>query len=487
MTTTFSGPELRRLLAAVFVGAVVFRVALFYSGFVEVVYDTYDSWEYRDLAWSMLQHGTFGLEGVPKMNRTPGYPGFLAVLFSLFGGSRVAVTGAQVALDAVTCVMVVHIAVAMRLRRAAIAGVALLAVSCLFTAIYSMMMMTEVVYTFLITAALWALATSPRPPAETFFHATLGRVVLSAAAIGCAILVRPALVPPAMLFGAFVVGAGILRPPLRSDFWRAIRQPLAFAMVVALIVMPWLLRNYVVFHDEFTRGGNDQLTLFGYKTDILTYRHWYTKEFSGYLYSNEEPFVMTKGYRPPELARHVYPEEKADLERAFAALEPQLLLGDQPLEPASLQEFARITDNRYRAAARLHVTAPLSRALRIWVSPRISAFWKDTSGLNSSRTLVASFTAYDLLYVVPGFVGLLWGFHRVTPVGFWFVLAMILGHTWMYSVWLPMPQSRYAIPLFPFIALAAGMFLHQVSVRRAAADDIVPGAQGVPAGGGRQL
>src|SRR4051812_48546717 len=110
MTDEMTPREERRLLAAVFFGAIAFRAAFFFSGLTEVVYQTYDSWEYHDLGLSMLRHGVFGIDGVPRMNRTPGYPGLLALIFGTVGGSQFAVTAVQVTLDALTCVMIVQIA-----------------------------------------------------------------------------------------------------------------------------------------------------------------------------------------------------------------------------------------------------------------------------------------------------------------------------------------------------------------------------------------
>lgn len=452
------------LLTLVFVGAVLFRVALYASGLVEVVYLTYDSGEYRDLARSLVDHGLFGSKGVPKMNRTPGYPAFLAAVFSLFGASRFAVTSAQVVLDSLTCVMVVHIAMVMRLSRPAVMTAAVLAITCLYTAVYSMMMMTEVLYTFLITASLWALATSPTPKPGTLFNATTGRVMLSAAALGCGILVRPALAPMTALFAALVLGAGCLR----NGTWRVplpvLRQCLAFGAVLLVIVVPWMLRNYVVFHEEFAKGRDD-VTLFGYKTDIPIYRHWFSNEVRSYLYSNEEPFLMLQPHRAPLAARYVYPEEKGDIQRLFAKLEREIVTGSQPVEAATLREFERIAEKRFQAAPRLHVTAPLSRVVKLWATPRIASFWRDTSGFNSSLPMVAGFTAYNLVYVLPGILGIVCGLHRKNPVVFLFVLAMVVGHTWMYTIWLPMPQSRYAIPLFPLLVLAAGTLVHYVTGR----------------------
>src|SRR5262249_44150723 len=149
--------ERRAWLVGTFVIGVIFRVWLFFSKVVSLHILTPDSPEYRALAESLLRYGVFGFEGAPKMNRTPGYPGFLAAIFATLGRSDHPVMGVQLALDALTCVLIVDIALRLRLNRAGIAMAALSSALGLFTAGQCVQVMTETLFTFGLTAAVWVL------------------------------------------------------------------------------------------------------------------------------------------------------------------------------------------------------------------------------------------------------------------------------------------------------------------------------------------
>ena len=447
-----------RLLLTTWASAVAFRLLLHVVPLVDIEFSTHDSWEYANLASSLAHYGVFGLDGLPKMNRTPAYPGFLAAIFATLGSSPLVVIALQVALDALTCVMVVHMALALRLRRAAVAAVAILAVTCLYTAAYSLRMMTEVLYTFLIVAAVWVLvATRVR---LGLFETTTRRVAVAGLLLGCGVLTRPALAPPTALFAVLLCGWAVVRSPHAVLQWRNLRQLLAYGLAAAVVIAPWMLRNYTVFHAEYTKPDHSQVTLLGYKTDVATYRHWYSPQFLKYKRSNEEPFVMNSSRRPPIVVRYAYPGEQEDLRRAFAVLEADLE-SPEALPSGTLDAFDHIADHRYAAAPRLHVTAPVSRIGKFWVAPRITALWQDTSGANSGLALILVLTLYNLAYVGPGLLGLACMFRRRAVIGL-FALAMIVGHTWMYTTWNPDPQSRYAIPLFPLLALGAGVAVHEL-------------------------
>src|SRR5580658_1035243 len=112
------------------------------------VADTGDAPFYIDLAWNWLKNGVYGfaIDGVltPVDMRVPGYPAFLAAVFSFAGQSTRAAMLAQVALDLVTCVVIALIGArlvgvaadsAVR-RRVFIAGVWLAAL-CPFTGNYT--------------------------------------------------------------------------------------------------------------------------------------------------------------------------------------------------------------------------------------------------------------------------------------------------------------------------------------------------------------
>ncbi|MGB7848233.1 MAG: hypothetical protein WBL63_21660 [Candidatus Acidiferrum sp.] len=119
---------------------------------------------YEELARNWLHYGVYGLFSnghlYPTDVRLPGYPGFLAVIYSLAGPGRNAVFLAQAFVDLATCILVVCIAArlaagANETTRSRITIAALwLAVLCPFTANYAAVPLTEVPTIFLTTLAI---------------------------------------------------------------------------------------------------------------------------------------------------------------------------------------------------------------------------------------------------------------------------------------------------------------------------------------------
>src|ERR1700743_1622512 len=118
------------------------------------VTDSGDAPFYIELAWNWLKNGVYGfpVNGVltPVDMRVPGYPAFLAAVFSFAGQSTRAAMLAQVALDLVTCVVIALIAArlagavadSVTRRRVFIAAVWLAAL-CPFTGNYTAVVLTE--------------------------------------------------------------------------------------------------------------------------------------------------------------------------------------------------------------------------------------------------------------------------------------------------------------------------------------------------------
>src|SRR5580698_4256981 len=132
------------------------------------VTDTGDGPFYIELAWNWLKNGVYGFpvygQLTPVDMRVPGYPAFLAAVFSFAGQSTRAAMLAQVALDLVTCVVIALIGA--RLvgvaadsavgRRVFIAGVWLAAL-CPFTGNYTAVVLTETLVIFLTAVAILVL------------------------------------------------------------------------------------------------------------------------------------------------------------------------------------------------------------------------------------------------------------------------------------------------------------------------------------------
>ena len=80
------------------------------------VTDTGDGPFYIELAWNWSKNGVYGFAVHGQLTavdmRVPGYPAFLAAVYSIFGRTRMAVMLVQVGIDLVTCVLAALIAAA---------------------------------------------------------------------------------------------------------------------------------------------------------------------------------------------------------------------------------------------------------------------------------------------------------------------------------------------------------------------------------------
>jgi hypothetical protein len=119
---------------------------------------------YEELARNWLYHGVYGFFSnghlLPSGVRMPGYPGFLAAIYSVTGPGRYAVFIVQALVDLMTCILAACIAArlasgASEPVRSRITITALwLTVLCPFTANYVAVPLTEVPATFLTTLAI---------------------------------------------------------------------------------------------------------------------------------------------------------------------------------------------------------------------------------------------------------------------------------------------------------------------------------------------
>lgn len=196
----------------------------------------------------------------PSLIRLPGYPLFVAGVYSVFGhGDDTAVRIVQALLDTATCALIALIAFFWEpddklKRRSSIAALALAAL-CPFTTIYVATILTETPTTFLavvmcLTATLAFKAT--RQGNALLLWAATGALA------GAAVLFRPD-------SGLFALGIGItlvVTTLLRSSdaklskkreevlyrFSRASYLGAVFSLAFCLILVPWTVRNFRVFH-----------------------------------------------------------------------------------------------------------------------------------------------------------------------------------------------------------------------------------------------
>jgi hypothetical protein len=174
---------------------------------------------------------------VPEVLRTPVYPAFVAVVYTLFGRSNTAVAAAQVGVFVVICLAVFAIGREIGGERLGIAGALATA---LFPTLpyFAALVLTEVWTALMFTSTMWLLMRAAHQQRPALF-AALG--VLAAATA----LSRPAFV---LFLPGVVVMALVLFPLIgwtRRPAWS--RWAIALG-TFAVAMLPWFTYNYVTMH-----------------------------------------------------------------------------------------------------------------------------------------------------------------------------------------------------------------------------------------------
>lgn len=252
-----SGEALSRLFAGrlpvlwLFATALIVRL-LFNAlliGMETPTQDTFSDWKEYDLVGMSLASGTgFTIYGQPYLIHPPGYPLFLGLLYLLFGHSYAAVKVAQSLLGALTCVVILLVGERLFTRRVGLVAAALAAVYP-HLVYYSGILMSETLFVFLSTLCLYALVRLREDPSPR-------RMALAGLVLGLASLTRPMLLfMPALLLVWMWVELGSTR--------RALVVTATLWLWMALVILPWTVRNYVVTGTFVPIVATHWVTLYG--------------------------------------------------------------------------------------------------------------------------------------------------------------------------------------------------------------------------------
>ena len=201
-------------------------------------WDDGDTRSYVDPALSLIEQHVFAVAPdkphIPNVNRTPGYPAFLAASFILFGNSLAVVVLLQIILSVGTLALVGSLAqAAFGRRRVATLAVWFGALDLLSLA-FSQILLTETLFTFILAAAAWAGLRACRGDGGSRWAAACGLL------LGLAALVRPVgyylPLPLALVLGA--CGAS----GRRSRFVMSLS--VATLIPAAIVLGAWQLHNH---------------------------------------------------------------------------------------------------------------------------------------------------------------------------------------------------------------------------------------------------
>src|SRR5262249_12876842 len=209
---------------------------------------TDDSRLYADIAKNWLYHGIYGVTDgsqiVPTYARLPGYPGFLAIVFLLFGSDNYrAVLWLQLVVDLATCFVVSD--TARRLIGAKAARVAFLLIAlCPFLANYAAAALTEtleILFTAVaINFAMVGLETLPQGKHRPWVGCGL--------ATSFCILLRPDGGLLLLALGVYLLVV-LVQSLRRAQAWKnVIWAGLTVALCSIAPLIPWTVRNYRTLH-----------------------------------------------------------------------------------------------------------------------------------------------------------------------------------------------------------------------------------------------
>lgn len=216
-----------------------------------------DSYQYVALAETMLSDGRFSMNSIaePESFRTPGYPLFIAVLLALFKNLAV-LPIVQIVLAALSCGLVFLIGERFFSRKVALAAAVLFAIEPAVLT-NSFVAVSDTLFVFTLLCSLYVLTVRR----NTLLNTLLGGVLM-----GVTTLIRP--------LGLYVLPLVLvwLLWEARAERRTLYRTGAAFLFGVAILIIPWMVRNYIVFN-HFALSSVGSYNAYFY---VREFEHQYT-------------------------------------------------------------------------------------------------------------------------------------------------------------------------------------------------------------------
>ncbi len=421
---------------------------------------TGDTYIYGDIAKNWIDHGVYGFshpggEPEPTWIRLPGYPGFLAICFFLFGREHyTAVMLVQMVIDVATCFLIADLTRRMMNDQAARIAF-LLACLCPFTANYVASPMPETLSIFALAGAFWCLYVALDQPKRRWLAWTGCGLF-----IGLATYLRPDGGILLAAVGLFLL-VRLFRVPAerRTTFLAGL---LVLAVSLAPLV-PWTYRNWQTF-------AHFQPLAPRYASDLdeftpLGFNHWVRTWMAEYV-SVEDIYWQMPGADVDVnlLPRRAFdtPQEEDETRKLFAEYETRTAIW-----PELDEQFEQLARQRVaRHPARYYVQLPLLRIADMWFRPRSetlpldSRWWQDYQDdfWNSAKAFLLALI--NFFYVALAIAAC---FLRPRP-RYLFVLVAYLVIRTAFLGTLENPEPRYTLECYPLIiALAATTIWRLVS------------------------
>lgn len=448
-----------------------------------------DSLIYGDIARNWLIHGIFGLSTaagpLPTYIRLPGYPAFLAAIWSFTGTEHyTAVLVAQIVVDLGTCFLVADLA--RRIASVTAARIAfLLATVCPFFATYVATPLTETLAIFFAALALdSACAGLDRlrdqhlpQSAKTGY---LGPWAVCGMAVSASILLRPDGGILLAAVAAYLVWVGLegsvtsvgrvrknIRNPWGDPTWRSALIAAVVLCTVSLTpLIPWTVRNWHVFHrfqPLAPRYANapDEPVNYGFQRWTRTWMLDFVSVAEIYWNVPEAPID------PALLPNRAFdsPEQRTATEDLFSEYEAT---GKWTADLDS--RLGQIADQRIRnAPLRYYVWLPAGRIADMWLRPRtellgINDRWWEFRDDPKGAFWASLLGIVNFFYLAAAVIALFSQRKNVRYIG---LLALFIVLRSVFLGTLENPEPRYTLECYPaIIVLAAAALSKRQSPRK---------------------
>lgn len=423
---------------------------------------------YEELARNWLYHGVYGFFSnghlYPSDVRMPGYPAFLAVIYSLAGPGRNPVFVTQAFVDLATCILTVGIAARLATGvsdpiRSRITIAALwLAVLCPFTANYAAVPLTEVLTTFLTTLAILIFLLPSAYELDLIRkRGDLLRSVriwfLGGLVVGLGTLVRPE--TPLLLAAVLLVYWLRWWRPLN---WGKLTVATLWVTVGLLVPLaPWAARNaQTLGRVQFLAPRYAET--FG---DVMpTGFYAWTKTW---MFRSRDAYLSTWKLPAGPIALNDLPAYAFDSseERSRVASLLERYNRERGMTGQMDVEFARLARERtQRHPVRSYVWIPIERTAAMWFTPRIAllpysgTIWPLSDGWHHSPTgfeITLGFALLNFLYAGLALIG---AAHWRESPGIALIVAFIVIRT-AFLTQLQTCEPRYVLVCVPAL-LALG-------------------------------
>ena len=416
-----------------------------------------DSIEYATIARNLLVHHAYALSNPFQLTliRMPGYPVFMAIVFSIFGMMKYgAVCWIQVFIDMGTCLLMAGFIRDHVSRRAALITL-WIACLCPFTANFAAIPLTECPAIFFVALGMFAAGRLMQSINARSINTRSGRFwvwfLLTAVALIGSIGMRP----DGVLLAAAII-PGIWWYTKRSSPRDGLRYAALCALLTLLPLVPWTIRNYRVYHvfqPLAPRSAMDPI-----ESSLEGFDHWFTTWEVDFVSVGE---IWWRGDNA-SLDIRLLPSRAFDSTEEYR--QTATLISNYNvlciMTPEFNARFEALAEQRiHRHPLRQYVELPLLRLADMWFRPRIQYLngaiperWWEWSKHPAQTLFAIAYGLLNLLLLVAAAVGFA---RRRVPFQ-----AMLLAYVLlrcMVLLEMPNAEPRYTLQAFPMVIVASAV------------------------------